>query len=223
MCQTFLPFVLSAAIATLLLAACSPERGAPVKTETDETATATADSAEPVPADRAPPSLPEPGEAGDTPVSNAPDGSDDQANFSGYGEVKFGTAVADMAKAWGGELQEMGKGENASCYFMAPAWVKNSAEFNFMIVDGKFVRFGTESARFLAPGGGKVGMTSAQIQSLYPGRIEQQPHNYTDGKYLRIMDAATGNALLFETDGTGNVTEWRVGQPPQVDYVEGCS
>ncbi|MEO6155505.1 MAG: lectin [Thermomonas sp.] len=167
--------------------------------------------------------MPEPGEVGDTPVSNAPDGSDDQASFSGYGEVKFGTAAADMAKAWGGELKEMGKGENASCYFMAPAWVKNSAEFNFMIVDGKFVRFGTESARFLAPGGGKVGMTATEIHSLYPGRIEDQPHKYTEGKYLRIKDAASGNVLLFETDNAGHVTEWRVGMPPQVDYVEGCS
>ncbi len=221
--QTLLPFVLSTAIATILLAACSPERGAPVKTETDATAPATADSADPMPADSAPPALPEPGEANDTPVSNGTDGDDDQASFSGYGDVKFGIAAAEMAKAWGGELNEMGKGDNASCYFMTPLWVKNSAEFNFMIVDGKFVRFGTESSRFLAPGGGKVGMTTLEIQALYPGRIEQQQHKYADGKYLRIKDAASEHALIFETDAAGKVTEWRVGMPPQVDYVEGCS
>ncbi|HMT37998.1 MAG TPA: lectin, partial [Thermomonas sp.] len=32
--------------------------------------------------------------------------------------------------------------------------------------------------------------------------------------------------LVFEVDGTGDearATTWRIGLPPQVDYVEGCS
>jgi len=29
--------------------------------------------------------------------------------------------------------------------------------------------------------------------------------------------------LLFETDAAGKITRWRVGVPPQIDYVEGCS
>ena len=29
--------------------------------------------------------------------------------------------------------------------------------------------------------------------------------------------------LVFQVDGVGSVTGWRVGLPPQVDYVEGCS
>lgn len=213
--QTLLPFALSAT----LLAACSADAPPPATP-----APASDPAVTQPPATTSPDaSLAEPDEASDVPDAPDPDGDDDQANFSGYGEVKFGIAATDMAKAWGGELKEMGKGDNASCYFMAPAWVKNSAEFNFMIVDGKFVRFGTESSRFLAPGGGKVGMTTPQIQSLYQGRIEEQPHNYTDGKYLRVKDPASGNALIFETDPSGRVTEWRAGTPPQVDYVEGCS
>lgn len=28
--------------------------------------------------------------------------------------------------------------------------------------------------------------------------------------------------LPFETDAQGRVEEWRIGLPPQVDYVEGC-
>ena len=75
-------------------------------------------------------------------------------------------------------------------------------------------------------GGGKVGMSKAQIAALYAG-IEEEPHKYTDGQYLRIKDAAGGNGvLLFETDGKGDaakVSEWRIGVPPQVDYAEGCS
>jgi len=214
--QTLIPAVLVA----IVLAACSPDRGA-ATTETDATAPPAAAPAEPV-ADTRPVSLPEPGESGDTPTSKAPDGSDVQARFDGYGDMKLGIAADAMQAAWGGELKRLGGAED-TCYFMTPAWVKVPAEFAFMVEDGKFVRYSTESTKFSAPGGGKVGMGTADIQSLYPGRIVQQPHKYTDGKYLRIKDAATGNALLFETDGAGKVTEWRVGMPPQVDYVEGCS
>lgn len=57
------------------------------------------------------------------------------------------------------------------------------------------------------------------------GRIEERPHKYVeDGKYLRLRDeAGDDGVLLFATDGHGKVTEWRIGVPPQVDYVEGCS
>lgn len=219
--HTLLPAVLSAALSAIVLVACSPQ-GNPATAEADATAPAAADAPEPMPADATPPSLPEPGEASEMPVSDATDGNDAQARFDGYGDVKLGIAAADMAAAWGGELDRLG-GPEETCYFMTPKWVKVPAEFAFMIEDGTFVRYGTESGGFVAPGGGKVGMASAQIQALYQGRIEEQPHKYTDGKYLRIKDAASGNALLFETDATGKVTEWRVGMPPQVDYVEGCS
>ena len=213
---------LPVALSFILLAACSPDRGAPAATETDATAPSPAEESSATPDVATPPSLAEPGEASDVPVSNAADGNDAQARFDGYGDVKLGIAAADMQTAWGGELNRLG-GQQETCYFMTPKWVKVPADFAFMIEDGKFVRYGTESAKFVAPGGGKVGMAMTEIQSLYPGRIEQQPHKYTDGKYLRIKDAASGNALLFETDAAGKVTEWRVGMPPQVDYVEGCS
>ncbi|MEO5628586.1 MAG: lectin [Thermomonas sp.] len=220
--QTLLPIALSA----LVLAACSPDRGAATP-ETDATAPMAAGDTDAMPADSTPPSLPEPGEASDTPVSNASDGSDAQARFDGYGDVKLGTAAADMQAAWGGELKEVGKDFNADCYFMTPKWVKAPADFAFMVEGGKFVRYGTESVKFTAPGGGKIGMTKAEVAALYAGRIEEQPHKYSDGQYLRIKDSAGGSGvLIFETDAKGDaakVTEWRVGTPPQVDYVEGCA
>ena len=156
-----------------------------------------------------------------------PDGADAQASFAGYGDIKFGIAADGMEAAWGGKLKELEKQANASCYFMTPIWVTSPAEFNFMIEAGKFARFGTESAKYVAPGGGKIGMTKAEIAALYAGRIQEQPHQYTDGQYLRIKDPEGGSGVLvFETDGKGDgakVTEWRVGVAPQVDYVEGCS
>lgn len=212
-----LPLSLSA----ILLAACSPERS-PAVTESVPAAPRPAQGDAAMPADSPAASLPEPGEAGDTPVSSTPDGADAQARFDGYGDMKLGIAADAMAAAWGGELNRLG-GPEETCYFMTPKWVKVPSEFAFMVDGGTFVRYGTDSGKYVAPGGGKVGMTAGEIATLYPGRIDITPHKYTEGKYLRVKDAASGNALVFETDPAGKVTQWRVGTPPQVDYIEGCS
>ena len=68
-------------------------------------------------------------------------------------------------------------------------------------------------------------MTTDDIRRLYADRVEEQNHKYVDGgKYLRINDAGAGKGvLLFEADAAGKIGEWRIGVPPQVDYVEGCS
>ena len=207
------PFVLLAT-----LAACTAER-APAASDAVATSASTAAAADkPAPAAPAAPAA--------TTATPASDGELGMATFAGYGDLKFGIAATDMEKAWGGALKEVGKDFNADCYFMTPAWVKTPAEFNFMVSEGKFARVGTDSAKFAAPGGGKVGMTRAQLVALYPC-FEAEPHKYTDGEYLRIADPAGGQGVLvFEVDGTGDearATTWRIGLPPQVDYVEGCS
>lgn len=198
------------------LAACTAERAPQAQPEVPADVATDAAPAAPVTDTRSPPAV-------DAPATT-PDGDLGMATFAGYGDVKFGTLAADMGKAWGGELKEVGKEFNAACYFMTPAWVKTPAEFNFMISEGKFARFGTESAKYVAPGGGKVGMRVEALQKLYNNALQASPHKYTDGKYLSI--AASGVAptkLVFETDAQGMVTEWRVGLLPEVDYVEGCS
>lgn len=153
-----------------------------------------------------------------------PDGDLGMATFEGYGDVRFGTRAEDIGKAWGGALAVVGKEENERCYFMTPAWVRTPSEFTFMVSEGKFARFGTDSAKFVAPGGGKVGMREADLQVLYNQALQASPHKYTDGKYLSLpASGAAPSKLVFETDGEGVVTEWRVGRIPEVDYVEGCA
>lgn len=218
--------LLPIAMTVVLVAACNEER-----TPVDDRSPPAAEPADPTPpaasatpATPPPTSLPEPGESVDVPPAGTPDGKDGQATFNGFGDLRFGMAAADMEQAWGGALSERGKADNETCYFMAPTWAKAPAELSFMIGDGKFVRVGTQSASFVAPGGGRVGMRQAQIEALYPGRVEVQPHKYSDGKYLRIRDAAGGDGvLIFETDERGVVEAFRVGLPPHIDYVEGCA
>jgi len=73
--------------------------------------------------------------------------------------------------------------------------------------------------------GAKIGDTEARIEALYPGRVQVQPHKYTDGRYLVVTPSGTGEQayrIVFETDGS-KVLRYRSGRMPAVQYVEGCS
>ena len=205
----------------LALAACCGDR-APAPTDDTATTPVPDAPAAPAPADTTPAdSAPPPAESTPTPTEPVP--TDDLARFDGYGDMRFGMTAAQTRQAWGGELKGIAA-EGGACYHLSPKWVKVPAELAFMIENDKFVRYSSEDPKLVAPGGGRIGMTVDEIKALYPGRVEEQPHKYSDGKYLRIKNADGGNAVLvFETDDTGKVEEFRVGVPPQVDYVEGCS
>ncbi|PPV07056.1 lectin [Xanthomonas bromi] len=144
------------------------------------------------------------------------------ARMDGYGDLRFGMDATQARAAWGGEL----RGEAATdggCYLLRPQWASDARRFGFMFEGGHLVRFQTSEPKETAPGGGRVGMTSTQLRALYPDGLTEQPHKYVPNALtLRLSDAATKTALVFETDADGKVTRWRVGQPPQVDYVEGC-
>lgn len=145
------------------------------------------------------------------------------ARYDGYGDMRFGMGDAAFARAWAGDLKATTPAAGSSCIYKRPLWVKAPADFAFMFEGGRFARYDVGTMKEIAPGGGKVGMSEAQIRSLYGERVIQQPHKYVAGaKYLRVA-APRGNAMLvFETDTAGKVTRWRVGVPPQIDYVEGC-
>ncbi|MGN7918022.1 lectin [Lysobacter sp. ESA13C] len=205
-----LPVVLPTLLLALALSACQREAAGPNDTATAQTPPANDQPVEDVPPATAP--------------AVTPPASDTLARFDGYGDLRFGMSAEDARKAWGGEL----KGEAAAdggCYYLRPIWAQNAAEFGFMIENGKFARVDVGNDKETAPGGGKRGMSADEIRKLYAGRVEEQPHKYVDGgKNLRIGDAGGGaGALVFETDAAGKVTAWRIGVPPQVDYVEGCS
>ncbi len=145
------------------------------------------------------------------------------ARYDGYGDLRFGMTAAEATRAWGGELKALPDAREP-CHYLTPKWVKVPADFALMIENERFVRYDVGTDRETAPGGGRVGMTAAEMAQRYPG-IEHRPHKYVEGaQVLRITDPAGGKGVLvFETDKAGKVTAWRAGVPPQVDYVEGCS
>ncbi|GGD45349.1 hypothetical protein [Pseudoxanthomonas indica] len=146
-----------------------------------------------------------------------------QASLSGYGDMKLGSSSSEAKQAWGGELKALGA-ESEPCHYLVPKWAKDGKQLAFMIEEGKFVRYETSVDKETAPGGGKVGMGEAQLKQLYPN-LQSTPHKYDpNGRYLSTTtDGSSPTKLVFEVDGQGKVTEWRVGLLPQADYVEGCS
>lgn len=156
--------------------------------------------------------------------ADGPGAPTDAARFDGYGPARFGMGADAVRAAWAGEL-DGGPGEGVACFHLSPAEQPDEAHFALMFGDGDFVRYSVDNERMTAPGGGRVGMDEAQLEGLYGPLEDRGPHKYVDGgEYLRVADPAGGDAVLvFETDADDVVSEWRVGLPPHVDYVEGCS
>lgn len=145
------------------------------------------------------------------------------ARADGYGDLRFGMTADEARKAWQGALKGDAIGPD-NCGYLTP---QADADFRvgFMFEQGVLVRYDVATADLAAPGGGRVGQGHADIERLYPGRVEARPHEYVPGgHYLRVTDPAIADgALVFEADEAGRVTRWRVGRVPQVDYVEGCA
>ena len=212
--QRLLPVVASLAFA---LVACNAERTPPAD---DATPPPVTDQ----PAENVPPATIN--DATVPPPTNtlAPSGP---ARMDGYGELDFGMTAEEAKAEWKqGKLEGAAPaGDEAACFHLNPAGQPTPAHLAFMFENDLFVRYSAENDDMTAPGGGKPGMTEAELQKLYGNALKATPHKYVDGgKYLAIdTGGASPSKLVFETDAEGKVTEWRVGVTPQVDYVEGCS
>lgn len=128
--------------------------------------------------------------------------------------------------AWGSDLGDEKPQQPGGCYYLLPQpRTAKGYRIAFMIEQDRFARIDVDAIDITAPGGGKVGMSTQDIDTLYAGRVQKQPHKYVEGgQYLRVADSGGGpGVLVFETDATGRVSSWRVGVSPQIDYVEGCS
>jgi len=150
---------------------------------------------------------------------------DAQPDFRGLGPLRFGMSAEQMREKWGNPLYgDAPANDPHACYYLRPR--KDDYGLLLMVEGGKFVRVDMRNdSRIIAPGGGRVGMTADALRKLYAERMESTPNKYDPAAYtLRITPPHDDHArLVFETDAKGKVTSWRIGLPPQVDYVEGCS
>jgi hypothetical protein len=204
--------------ALLLLVACARTQ-APDGASTTEAADAA------TPADATPPlaDIERPGRDAAARATVREEDSASPARADGYAALRFGMDEAGLRAAWDGPaLQPLGEGEG--CRYLSPEGQSAPAVLAFMLEGNRFVRYdvGQGNAAIAAPGGGRIGMTVAGLRALYPA-AQAQPHKYVpDGRVLRVP-LQGGSVLVLETGADGRASAWRVGLPPQVDYVEGCS
>lgn len=152
----------------------------------------------------------------------------DAIAYFGFKTAPFGSDEKMLRAAWKGELTTQGPPQADGCYYLYPANSQSAtgrAPIGFMMDGSAFRRIDVDDPSLVAPGGGRIGMSTHEIATLYAQRLEVLPHKYVDGAhYLRVPDAGgSGQVLLFETDADKRVTRWRIGQAPQIDYVEGCA
>jgi hypothetical protein len=216
--------LLSAVLALALGACSSPAPEAPAADA------ATAPDAAPAPTDAGPASDAGNAAAGTIPAGPGPRGEHDAdvVNFNGFGPARFGAEEEAVRQAWGRPLQPYKLAGTKLCYYleMDPRPERGAdVAVAFMFEDAVFVRYDVNGTTPVAPGGFIVGSHADDILSTFGSRVEQQPHKYVGGGRYLIVTPEYGEParLVFEVDAEGRVTEWRIGLPPQVFYVEGCA
>ena len=147
-------------------------------------------------------------------------------DFTGIGPLRFGMTAEQVRKAWGAPLYggpDPRDPDSQACYYVRPS--KDDYDLLFMVEGDRFVRVDVKADTKVAPGGGRVSMSTVELRKLYDGRIKAAPNFYdSDATDLRVAPPHRENALLlFEANEKNIVTSWRIGEPQQVNYVEGCS
>jgi hypothetical protein len=149
-----------------------------------------------------------------------------QARMDGFGDLDFGMTRDEARTAWTGNPLEGGADDATACQQFHPAGAGAQAQPVLMFEDDLLVRYDVSVPDITAPGGGRVGMDEAALSGLYAD-LRVTPHKYIPrGKVLSMHqaeDAGLPSVVAFEVDADRKVVAWRVGMPPQVDYVEGCS
>jgi hypothetical protein len=146
-------------------------------------------------------------------------------NFAGFGPAHFGDDEEHVRMAWGYPLVSGKPAAGSTCYYLAmDPPPDNGRGIRFMMDEGKFVRYDVDVPLHVAPGDVIVGDDGDVVRKAFAGRVDDQPHKYIEGGRTLTVSAPDGGAarLVFEIDAAGKISNWRIGVPPQVHYVEGC-
>ena len=139
----------------------------------------------------------------------------------GIGPLQAGMTLAEGRAALGGALVVLPGSDTTGCDYVD--WRGGPPGVRVMIEGGRIARVDVTAPPVATADGARVGDTEARVQALYPGRVAVTPHKYEEGHYLTVTPASgdTSVAIVFEAV-KGQVTRYRAGRRPQVEYVEGC-
>ncbi|MBT9313336.1 hypothetical protein IXB28_14055 [Leptothoe kymatousa TAU-MAC 1615] len=156
-------------------------------------------------------------------------------SIGGLGPVKWGMTIQEAANAAQVSFVVTSLSQSPSCqYYLPENFDPEKAVrtgtidgIGLMVVNGQVIRIDIwPGSPVKTPGDIGIGSTMAEVQAAYDGNMEVTQHPYTEGNYLTLSSEASGTnlySLVFETDKSGKVTQFRAGQLPAVTWTEGCS
>lgn len=166
------------------------------------------------------------GNTSDTASSRVP-GRDSVSEFAisedGLGPVLTGMQLSEAVNL--GLLSE-NPNLKPECDYVFPAVGSGIPEgVSVMVVRGRIARIDVDTGAVTTAEGAKLGDTEERLKDLYGDDITTSRHKYIEkGHYMTVLgdSASAGKAIVFETDGQ-QVTMFRSGRLPEVQWVEACS
>ncbi|WP_204137287.1 hypothetical protein [Halomicronema sp. CCY15110] len=150
--------------------------------------------------------------------------ADAEVRLTGIGPIQIGMTLEEATDALGLPLVPIGSNLGGDCAYYQPDAV--SQALGFMVVDNRVIRVDVWPGSSLATvSGAKIGSTTEEIATFYPGQIEAIPNPYTKGEFLTLTPQDPELSLfrlVFETDAEGKVVQYRAGQFPAVTWPDGC-
>lgn len=141
----------------------------------------------------------------------------------GIGPVHVGMSIANASAALNRALV-IPKGAGAhECDYLR--WRGGPKGVGVMVSRDRIARIDVTSRGIATAEGARVGDSEEEVMRMYMGRVTVTPQKYTDGHYLTITPVDRADSLyriVFEAEH-GEITRYRAGRLPQVEYVEGCS
>jgi hypothetical protein len=140
--------------------------------------------------------------------------------MGGLGPIRAGMSVEQVIRLadFSGLERKHPAGE---CWYLRYQGGRNS--FDLMIIEDKVVRLELKGTTTLGTFmGARIGTTENELDAMYGGRLEIQPHKYDEaGKTITLKSSAGDYGLRFETS-RGKVTAIQAGPREHLHYVEGC-
>ncbi|HEX9084819.1 MAG TPA: hypothetical protein VF836_08785 [Gemmatimonadaceae bacterium] len=149
-----------------------------------------------------------------------PESADWSVTESGIGNLRAGMTLSE-ARAAVPAFSVAASRDSTACTYARTNGLPPGVMV--MLEGGKIVRVEVRRGTIATSTGARIGDSEDRIKTLYPGHVTVSPHKYTPGgHYLTVAPASSADRIIFETDGK-RVVNYRAGQRPQVEYVEGCS
>ncbi len=156
-------------------------------------------------------------------------------SIGGLGPVMLGMTIQEAANAAGVSFVTAPFSQSTVCQYYLPENFDADKSvrtgpidgIGLMVVNEQVIRIDIwPGSPVKTRSGIGIGSTIDEVKAAYDGKLEVTDHPYTDGNYLTLDSEASGTnlySLVFETDNSGKVVQFRAGQVPAVTWTEGCS